>query len=525
MRIFRVLFLFFVPLAAQAETDAELEAFLTAPPAPLDLAIMADDGAARTTVIGANGGSLELRNAAGDSFVLTFPEGALLTDTRITATPITESAGLPEGAGPITGLILEPDGLELARTATLEITPKTPIPPESRLHWGFYEDGKDAFLHIPLQDTDAIVIPIDHFSGAGIGFADRVSLQLDRWRQTAIQDRLSTRIAEELRLDRAGPPGRDSTATMRAIVEARAAVEAGQSALAFHPAATCDDAKRALQTILQLISRIQPLSFDGGASDDGSTDLIWKLFHRATSLCVEEALQICLNSGDLSPLTALAVEYRRILQNLSATGADTPEKDMNSIDPEVRAAMERCGRYKLTVQAKGHWVDGVGVYGDVNFKVEVPIRLKFTFSDSIWEYELVGEAPATDVNITFVDYACWELETYRQGAPMQVRLTDLVFDNEHTPKRVTLAMKGPQLFAVTSCTSKKRGKKTIESPVSESTWGIAHAANRSGPGYLLKTMKAGSHPKLFSYSWEGKGTASGVTSNDTTTLKLEHVGL
>ena len=333
--------------------------------------------------------------------MLTFPEGALLTEHPDHRNSNQRNTGLPEGAGPTTGLILQPDGLELAATATLEIKPKTSIPPESRLHWGFYEDGKDAFLHIPVQDTDAIVIPIDHFSGAGIGFADRVNLQLDRWRQTAIEDRLTTRIAEELRLDRAGLPGRDSTATMRAIVEARAAVEAGQSAIAFHPAATCEDAKRALQTILQLISRIQPLSFDGGASDDGSTDLIWKLFHRATSLCVDEALKVCLMSGDLSPLTALAVEYRRILQNLSATGANTPEEDMNGIDPEVRAAMERCGRYKLTAQAKGHWVDGVGVYGDVSFKVEVPIRIKFSFSDSIWEYELVGEAPATDVNITF----------------------------------------------------------------------------------------------------------------------------
>jgi hypothetical protein len=185
--------------------------------------------------------------------------------------------------------------------------------------------------------------------------------------------------------------------------------------------------------------------------------------------------------------------------------------------------MERCGRYKLTVQAKGHWVDGVGVYGDVDFKVEVPIRIKFSGEDTL-SYSLVGEAPATDVNITFVDYACWVLETYRQGAPMQARLTDLTFDKDHAPKRVTLAMKGPELFAVTSCTSKKRGKKTIESPVSESTWGIAHAGNRSGPGYVLKTLKAGSHPKLFSYSWEGAGTAANVTSNDTTTLTLEHIG-
>jgi hypothetical protein len=522
MRVFLALLLLW-PLAGRAETDAELEAFLTAPPVPLDLAITADEASARTTVIGPRGGSLELTTVTGDAFVLTFPEGALLTDTRITATPISGSTGLPEGAGPIAGLILQPNGLELASTATLEITPKTPIPPESRLHWGFYEDGKDAFLHIPLQDTDSIVIPIDHFSGAGIGFADRIDLQLERWKQKRIEDRISTRIAEELRKDKLDEPGRDRGTTMKEIATARAAAEEGRAKIAMHPAATCTDIKNAIRTIMQVINRMNLLTADAGESDDGSRDLLWKLIHRGQVVCLEEALQICLATGDLEPLTVFPIEFRRMAQLQGLKGADTPADEMNGIDDGVRAAMERCGRYKLTVEAKGHWEDGVGVYGDVDFKVEVPIRLTFT-DPNLFSYSLVGEAPATDVNITFVDYACWVLETFRQGAPMQVRLTDFIFGKDHAPKRVTLAMKGPELFAVTSCTSKKRGKKTIESPVSESTWGIAHARNRSGPGYILQTMKAGAHPKLFSYTWEGTGTAANVTSNDTTTLTLEHVG-
>jgi hypothetical protein len=523
MRIILVLLLLW-PLVAQAETDAELAAFLTASPVPLDLAITADEAAGRSTMIGPKGGSLDLRNAAGDRFVLTFPEGALLTDTRITANPITDSTGLPEGAGPIIGLVLQPDGLELARTATLEITPKTPIPPESRLHWGFYEDGSDAFLHIPMQDTDAIVIPIDHFSGAGIGFADRIDLQLDRWKQARIEDRITTRIAEELRKDTLNEPGRDQGATMREIAKARAAAEDGRTRIALHPAATCTDIKQAIRTIMQVISRMNLLTADAGESDDGSRDLLWKLIHRGLAVCLDEALQTCLATGDLEPLTVFPIEFRRMAQLQGPKGVDTPADEMNGMDDKVRAAMERCGRYKLTVQAKGHWEDGVGVYGDVDFKVEVPIRLVWTGGADNFNYRLDGEAPATDVNITFVDYACWVLETYRQGAPMQAKLTDLTFDKDFAPKRVTLAMKGPQLFAVTSCTSKKRGKKTIESPVSESTWGIAHARNRSGPGYILQTMKAEAHPKLFSYTWEGTGTAANVTSNDTTTLTLEHVG-
>ncbi len=214
---------------------------------------------------------MALTNAAGDQFTLTFPEGAVLTDTTIRAIPIATSAGLPDGAGPISGLILQPDGLELARAATLEIVPKIAVPPESRLHWGFYGRGKDAFLHIPVQDTDAIVIPIDHFSGAGVGFADRVDLQLDRWRQSRIEDRVTTRIAEELRKDKLDLPDRDPNASFREIIAARAVAKEGRAAIVLHPAASCTDIKDAIRTIMQVVSRTNLLAADGGASDDGSS--------------------------------------------------------------------------------------------------------------------------------------------------------------------------------------------------------------------------------------------------------------
>ena len=51
MRIFLFLILLF-PFAALAETDSALDAFLTAPPNPLDLSILSDEAAEKTTVIG-----------------------------------------------------------------------------------------------------------------------------------------------------------------------------------------------------------------------------------------------------------------------------------------------------------------------------------------------------------------------------------------------------------------------------------------------------------------------------------------
>lgn len=515
MRIFLILFLLW-PFAAGADTP---DSFYTDPPNPLDLAILGDAKTAKDAVIGPKGGELKLTSAAGDSFVLTFPEGALLTDTRITATPIGSSVGLPDGVRPMVGLILQPDGLELAATATLTITPKTPIPPESRVHWGFYGRGSDAFLHIPVQGTDSIVIPIDHFSGAGVSFADRVDLQLDRWRQQRVEDRASTRIAEELRMDKAGLSGRDGSQTVAAIVNARSEVETGMRAIALHPAATCSDIKTAIRTIQGMVSR---MGLTLAMGDDDGVELLMELMRRGVDLCLEEALQVCLASGDLNPLVIYAIEYRRMVQSALMHGVESSVEELSGIDSAVRDAMTRCGRYKLTVNASGRWEDNAGVYGTTAYKVEVPIRLQFTNPDQL-TYTLEGEGPPTGLGVTFVDYACWRLDRSHGGAPMQVHLQSLEFRSDHTPLRVDLRMRAAEVMAVVTCPT-NRFKKTIENDVSWVVWAVAHRKDRVGRGFALKTMKPGSHPKIFTYSWEGQGSDQGTTASDTTTLTLEHIG-
>lgn len=59
--------------------------------------------------------------------------------------------------------------------------------------------------------------------------------------------------------------------------------------------------------------------------------------------------------------------------------------------------------------------------------------------------------------------------------------------------------------------------------MSESSWGVAHQRERQGKFFVLQTMKAGSHPQIFSYDWDGKGTDANITANDSTKLVLEHI--
>ena len=519
MRIWLFLLLFW-PLTALADGTQD---FYTGPANPLNLTLALEDDGAESAIIGPDGGKLKLKSAAGDSFVLTLPAGALLTDTRITATPIARTSGLPDGAGAITGVVLKPDGLELAQTATLEITPKTPVPPESRLHWGFYADGADAFLHLPVQGTDGIVIPIDHFSGAGVSFADRATLQLDRWRQQRAEDRLSTRVAELLREARteAKATGEDDTAKGReaaAILQGEATrlVLSGWLKLATSPAADCATVESATRSINAIDKQRQLLGVSDSVADG---EVIRQLFDRYWTVCFPEKVQICQSTGDLPQLAAFGLAYERQRQLVGITVEATADPVRSA---ELRAAMEACGRYKLTVQASGQWKDNAGVYGTTAYKVEVPIRLKFSNPDQL-TYTLEGEGPPTAQNVTFVDYACWKLDSSHAGAPMLARLQSLEFRADHTPLRVDLKLRAAEVMAVITCPT-NRLKKTIENDVAWVVWADAHRKERAGRGFRLKTMKAGSHPKIFSYSWDGKGEDQGTTASDTTALTLDHIG-
>ncbi len=520
MRIFLFLILLW-PLSAQAETEARPETFLTAPANPLDLGILGDDSKAKAAVIGPEGGKLKVKNAAGDAFTLTIPEDAFLTTTTIRAIPISTSTGLPEGAGPISGLILQPDGLELARTATLEIRPKVAIPPESRLHWGFYGNGEDAFLHIPVQDTDAILIPIDHFSGAGIGFADRVNLKLDRWHQKAVEDRMTTQVSEIFRDIKANgdPDGAKIWAANELLSgEATRRVFGGWRKLAANPAADCETLEAGTKSATSLERQRQLL---GMPVNEGLTEVTKALFDRYWQVCFPEKMDQCQSTGDLSILVRFVMQYDKTMLIMGWAPEDSPAANH---EPELRDALVRCGRYKLTVTSSGKWIDSAGVYGTVDFRIEAPIRLTFSEPHGYAHY-LEGEAGPTSQLLTFVDYACWKFERSYAGTPFLGRLTDMTFNSRtNEPMKVKLQMRAVELFAVISCTSKNTGTKTLDHEAVHITWGIAHSKERNGAVYTLKDMKPGGYPKIFSRDWTGEGSDNGTKASDSTTLVLEHVG-
>ena len=94
----------------------------------------------------------------------------------------------------------------------------------------------------------------------------------------------------------------------------------------------------------------------------------------------------------------------------------------------------------------------------------------------------------------------------------------------NTPMKVKLEMRAVELFAVISCTSKRRGTKTLEHAAVRITWGIGHNTERHGAVHTLKDMKPGTYPKIFSFDRAGERYARGTKASDSTTLVLDHVG-
>lgn len=127
-----------------------------------------EDGAV-SEVITADGGSLMATAADGTSFELTFPEGAVYEPVTITLTPLASLVVPGLDADAAFGVRVEPEGLPLLFTPTLEITP-----PDGETY------GPDEFLPIALSGAedfvsvalaepqrDTLRLELTHFSGYG----------------------------------------------------------------------------------------------------------------------------------------------------------------------------------------------------------------------------------------------------------------------------------------------------------------------------------------------------------------------
>ena len=133
---------------------------------PATLVVEGDRTATRT--ITAAGGALSATGSSGAAYTLTFPAGALVGDTAISATPLASASGLPI-TRLLGGVRFGPDGLQLDQAATLSVTVPPGLPLTGLVGFTARDDGT-GFEIVPVTIVGRTVsLAVSHFSSGGIG--------------------------------------------------------------------------------------------------------------------------------------------------------------------------------------------------------------------------------------------------------------------------------------------------------------------------------------------------------------------
>ena len=139
-------------------------------PRPLAVRVATDSSHAASGLIGPAGGQITATAASGASITLVVPAGALLSSHTVVLSPLASVTGFPLKGGMLAGVQLEPDGLLLARAATLNV--RLPSPPSGGLKaygFGYRHAGAELHLMKASGGGTSLSLTLWHFSGAGVG--------------------------------------------------------------------------------------------------------------------------------------------------------------------------------------------------------------------------------------------------------------------------------------------------------------------------------------------------------------------
>jgi hypothetical protein len=354
-------------------------------------------------------------------YTLEIPEGALLVDTEITMTPVSNIEDFPFSAGLGGAVKLEPDGLFFYEDAILTIEPANDIPLENQVFFGFDAESQGLYLAMPVVDSAAIQIRLQHFSGAGVGngVSAEVAKALDR-----IADRNEARIQSEVgkflseeRLRTLLNDQEDNTELLAQVEAAmksylndvvKPRLKAGLSA-----SATCEQARRAVQTLLGYERQRLLLGFTGPETDPGVnlSDLLEKLGRK----CLDEAYQECQENHVIHQIIPAWLGYERQRQLLGVA-------DDHGTGEYGKQLVEKCLRFELKFESAGQF-DGYEGEGAIQSRVTSSIPLRFA-SASVLSARIEGQAPLVNENFSIVmtdDYfnVC-QIENRRGGGEFSV---------------------------------------------------------------------------------------------------------
>jgi len=134
-------------------------------PKPKNVSVAVEGSNLRAATIGNAGGSVSARAGSGALLTLTIPAGALDGSTQVSLTPVASVRGLPKAIKFRSGAQFAPEGLALAKPATLTIDGGPSGSRASALAW--FGNGRDAHRYPVRRTASGLEITVAHFSGVG----------------------------------------------------------------------------------------------------------------------------------------------------------------------------------------------------------------------------------------------------------------------------------------------------------------------------------------------------------------------
>lgn len=125
-----------------------------------------------TSLIPTTGGSISTVAGNGTVITLTIPDGGLVRDTEISITPVNNIFGLPLIGGLGSAVQFEPDGLVLAKPATLTMDLPTGVNASELFGVGWFGAGNNIYLQPTSTSGNQVTFLVPHFSGVGAGAGD-----------------------------------------------------------------------------------------------------------------------------------------------------------------------------------------------------------------------------------------------------------------------------------------------------------------------------------------------------------------
>ncbi len=338
---------------------------------PRAVTVVLDRTRAASAIVPVAGATLTAKSANGTVFTLVVPAGALLSEEKITLTPVASIGGLPFRPGLVGAVHLEPEGLRLFQAATLRIKPPAAVPRAQEMTFAYRGLGKELFLFPPSVNAAGVEMKVLHFSGYGVakGALAEQTAQLLRL-PTRAEDRMSQKLQAIVSKKRRA--GKSQAAAIpldfAADIEQVLADTYKVSIKPFLTAVTTSCALLNKQEAIMLgWSRQVQLVLNEGAfaAEQAAIRDAWE---KGLANCYDEAFGKCVNLHDPLQVTNM-LAYLRKLQLL---GAD------DQIDTE---RLDKCVRFDLNFETDTQYdtlaPNPFGVQAGYRMRLRAKVPLRF----------------------------------------------------------------------------------------------------------------------------------------------------